>query len=82
MFVDDSRVPLTPNLINHLIYLNFNGSQHGVIEELLHGVGNKHYSFVSRHKIAGRWRSQHCTKPTLGGVTDGLSRIYHCRKVD
>lgn len=57
VFVDDSRVPLTPNLINHLIYLDFNGSlKHGVIEEPFHGVGNKHYSFASRHKIARRWR--------------------------
>lgn len=76
VFVDDSRVPLTPNLINHLIYLNLNGSlKHGVLEEPFHGVGNTHYSFVSITKIARRWRprslarSQHCTKPTLGGVT-------------
>lgn len=51
VFVDDRRVPLTPNLINHLIYLNLNGSlKHGVLEEPFHGVGNTHYSFASRHK--------------------------------
>lgn len=58
VFVDDSRVPLTPNLINHLIYLNLNGSlKHGVLEEPFHGVGNTHYSFVSRHKYRKKMAS-------------------------
>lgn len=85
VFVDDSRVPLTPNLINHLIYLNLNGSlKHGVLEEPFHGVGNTHYSFVSITKIARRWRprSLAALHKAHTGRGHGLSRKYHCRKLD